>query len=350
MNAMLLTFRQAVEALQQAHVPFICLKGFSLIPEYLADLWQRHQIDFDLLVAPRDALNAQGVLEKLGYKLTAVDGEERRLRIPVLHSLPHNAYLYRIQEGAAIELHSYFWETGTKALSLRWPIDVFEQAEMHTVGSVSFLRMARQHAFLYQVLHVFRHFMGSWTRLLWLYEIAVYMHKNRDDAVLWQKVQAIVSVDAQLAEAVALVLLCAQDLFACPVPSALGKICSLPINSPVYLWVERYAHQWLLADMPGNKLNLLLQRHYCSDNRAWRHYIADRLAPRGKRPMLCEGLDADVAKTLAYRADNLRFLVSRIWHHLKTGVGFALASIPWEINMRRSQDAITANNLRRGEL
>ena len=164
MSSMLLTFGQAVEALRQAGVRFVCVKGFSLIPEYLTELWQRHQIDFDLLVAPDDALRAQQALEKLGYRLTAIDGAERRLRIPVSRPLALDAYLYNPQEGGAIELHSGFWEAGAEAHPLRCPSDAFEQAEMHTVGSVSFLRLARRHAFLYQVLHVFRHFLGLWAR------------------------------------------------------------------------------------------------------------------------------------------------------------------------------------------
>jgi hypothetical protein len=120
-NGMLSTFEQAVSALQQVGVRFVCVKGFSLVPEYLPELWQRHQIDFDLLVNAEDQLRAQEALEKLGYKLTAVDGAERRLRIPVSQPLPHNAYLYSAQEGASIELHTDFWETGKDDLRFRCP-------------------------------------------------------------------------------------------------------------------------------------------------------------------------------------------------------------------------------------
>ena len=349
MSSMLLTFGQAVEALRQAGVRFVCVKGFSLIPEYLTELWLRHQIDFDLLVAPDDALRAQQALETLGYRLTAIDGAERRLRIPVSRPLALDAYLYNPQEGGAIELHSGFWEAGAEALPLHCPGDALEQAEMHTVGSVSFSRLARHHAFLYQVLHVFRHFLGSWARLLWLYEIAAYMHRHRDDDAHWRKVHALLCADERMAEAAALVLLSAQDLFGCPIPRALKNVCTLPAGSPVRLWISQYAQRWLLTDMPGNKLNLLLQRHFFSDSHAWRRYLASRLAPRGKSPMLCEGIERNVARSFAYRAANLRFQASRIWHHLKTGAGFAVASIAWKLNMRANRNPVSADNLRRGE-
>lgn len=349
MSGMLSTFGQAAEALQQAGVRFVCVKGFSVFPEYLTELWQRHQIDFDLLVAFEDGLRAQAALEKLGYKLTGADGDERRLRIPVSRSLAHNAYLYNPQEGAAIELHSCFWEAGAEALPLCCPKDVFEQAEMHTVDSVSFMRLSRHHAFLYQVLHVFRHFLGSWARLLWLYEIAAYMRRYQDDDALWQKVQALLSADARLAEAVALVLLSAQNLFVCPIPPALENVCTLPACSPVRVWISHYAQRWLLTDMPGNKLNLLLQRHFFPDRHAWRHYLASRLAPRGKSPMLCEGIERDAARSLAYRAANLRFRAARIWHHLSTGAGFAVANIAWKLHLRSNRNTFSATELRRGE-
>jgi hypothetical protein len=349
MSGMLMTFGQAAMVLRQAGVRFVCVKGFSLIPDYLTELWQRHQIDFDLLVVHEDALRAQQALEKLGYRLTAVDGDERRLRIPASRHLEHDAYLYNPQEGAAIELHSEFWDAGAEAYPMHCPRDAFAQAEMHTVGSVSFLRLARHHAFLYQVLHVFRHFLGSWARLLWLYEIAAFMHRHQDDDTLWQKVNALLCADGRMAEAAALVLLSAHNLYACPIPPALENVCTLPAGSPVRLWIHRYAQRWLLTDMPGNKLNLLLHPHFYSDRPAWRRHLAKRLAPVGNRPLLCEGIERKAAKSLAYKAANLRFQTARIWHHLNTGAGFAFASIAWEVHLRSGHAAPSPKELRRGE-
>ncbi|MGA7829456.1 MAG: nucleotidyltransferase family protein [Terracidiphilus sp.] len=349
MNGMLITFGHAVKALQNAGVRSVCVKGFSLIPDYLTELWQRHQIDFDLLVAPQDAHRAQQALEELGYRLTAIDRSERRLRIPASRPLTRHAYLYNLQEGAAIELHSEFWDAEGEAHPMRCPLDTFEQAEMHTVGSVSFLRLARHHAFLYQVLHVFRHFLGSWARLLWLYEIAAFMHRHQNDDALWQKVRELLCADVHLTEAAALVLLCAQNLFICRLPPALENVCALPADSPVRLWIDRYARRWLLTDMPGNKLNLLLHRHFISDDRAWRRHLAKRLVPVGNRPMLCEGIDQKAAKSLKYKTANLRFQAARIWHHLGTGAEFTFASIAWEMHLRSDHSACSPNKLRRGE-
>ncbi|MGA2886507.1 MAG: nucleotidyltransferase family protein [Terracidiphilus sp.] len=350
MSGMLLTFKQATIALQQAGVRFACVKGFSLIPEYLEELWQRHQIDFDLLVTPGDELRAQQALEKLGYKLTAVAGDdERRLCIPMTRPIAHNAYLYNPQEGAAIELHSRFWEAGAEDFPLDCPCDAIEKATIHTLGSLSFPRLSRHHAFLYQILHVFRHFLGSWARLLWLYELAAFMHRYRNDDALWRKVQALLCTDTRLAEAAALVLLSVQNLFNCPIPPALESICTLPADSLVRLWIGRYAQRWLLTDMPGNKLNLLLHRHFFSDNHIWRRYLAGRLAPFGKRPILCERIEQNAAKSIAYRMANLRFQAARIVHHLSTDAGFAVACIDWKLHLRSNHDVFPANDLRRGE-
>jgi hypothetical protein len=350
MQCMLKTFGEAVCVLQKAGVQFLCVKGFSLFPEFLEEPWQRHQIDFDLLIAPGDGSRAQTALEELGYKLTAVAGDdERRMRIPVRQVLSHDAYLYDPQEGGAIELHSRFWEAGAEEFPLTCPEDAFEQAEMHTLDFVSFLRLSQPHAFLYQVLHVFRHFLGSWARPLWLYEIASYMERHGDDIELWREVAALLSADARITEAASLVLLTAKELFACQIPSALEKACTLPDDDPIRLWVHLYARRWILADMPGNKLNLLLQRRFFSDGRIWRRYLAGRLAPRGARPVLCEGIDTRVAKSLRYRSANLRYKASRAWHHLRTGAGFAAASVAWGIHLRPSHAACSPHGLNRGE-
>ena len=92
MQGMQETFGHAARALQQAGVQFVCVKGFSLFPEFLEEPWQRHQIDIDLIVAPADTIRAQAALEDTGYEVTAVaeDGE-RRLRIPVAKALSQDA-------------------------------------------------------------------------------------------------------------------------------------------------------------------------------------------------------------------------------------------------------------------
>jgi hypothetical protein len=350
MQSMLRTFGEAVGVLQEAGVNFVCVKGFSLFPEFVNEPWQRHQIDFDLLIAPGEGLRAQSALEQLGYKLTGVArDDERRLRIPVRQALSHGAYLYSPQEGGAIELHSRFWEAGAEVLPLSCPEDAFEQAERHTLNSVSFPCLSQPHAFLYQVLHVFRHFMGSWARPLWLYELASYMNRHSANVELWGQVAALLSADARVAEAASLVLLTAKELFACPIPPMLGSVCGLEDDDRIRLWVRIYARRWVLADMPGNKLNLLLQRRYFADGRVWRRYLANRLAPRRARPVLCEGIDTSVAKDLNYRAANLRYQVSRAWHHLRAGTGFAAASVAWGIRLHLSHCARASSGLSRGE-
>jgi hypothetical protein len=295
-------------------------------------------------------LRAQAALEQLGYKLTGVaEDDERRLRIPVKQALSHDAYLYSPQEGGTVELHSRFWESGAEELSLSCPEDAFERAEMHTLGTVSFQRLSRPHAFLYHVLHVFRHFLGSWARPLWLYELAGYMDRHGANAELWGEVAMLISADARVAEAASLVLLTAKELFDCPIPPTLESVCALADDNPIRLWVGLYARRWILADMPGNKLNLLLQRRYFSDERIWRRYLANRLAPRRGRPVLCEGIDARAARSLKYRVANLSYKGSRVWHHLRAGAGFAAASVAWGIHLRLSQGAPASNGLSRSE-
>jgi hypothetical protein len=346
MEAMLQRFGEAVQALQRANVQFLCVKGFSLLPEFLHQPWQRHQIDFDFLVRPGEETRAQNALEELGYKLTAVEGGERRLRIPAKKALGHDAYLYDIQEGSSIELHSAFWEAGVIDLPMRCGEDAFESAEMHAMGGISFPRLAPTYAFLYQVLHVFRHFLGSWARPLWFYEIAAYVNRFHADDARWSRVCALISSDASMADAAGLVLLTAREIFGCPIPAAFEDICAVVEDSAIGLWVRRYAREWLLTDMPGNKLNLLLHRHFIREDRSWRRYLADRLAPRRKKPRLCEGIDPAVAQRLSYRLADFRFRSGRFAYHLRAGAGLALAAVRWSLELRAHRRTFTGDALR----
>jgi Uncharacterised nucleotidyltransferase len=350
MQAMLRAFGIATQALQNAGVNSICVKGFSLFPEFLEQPWQRHQIDFDFLIAPEDGLQAQSALEELGYKLTAVASDgERRLRIPVTRAPSHHDYVYAPQESAAIELHSHFREPEAGDAPLVRLDRVFEQAKLHTVGPVSFLRLSPPHAFLYQVFHFYRHFRGSWARPLWPYEIASFIERHFSDDELWQSVAAILSTDAPSTEAAALVMLTAKQIFACPIPPALQSLCAQHASDPIGLWVRHYARRWLLTDMPGNKLNLLLQRRSLPDTQAGRGYLAGRLIPRGKRPVLCEGIEPGVARSLKYQLANMRYQAARAFYHLRTGAGFWVANIAWSRRLRSSHDHRAPNELRRSE-
>ena len=348
---MLQVFGRAVDALQNAHVHFLCVKGFSLCPDFLEESWQRHQVDFDFLVAPTEELRAQAALEKIGYKLTGVEEGERRLRLPVRQALSHHAYLYQPQQGGAIELHTGVRPGGPTDFRFAWPDTLLDQSEIrHTVRfrllfaplpgpMLSFTRSFTSSAI----------FCRLWARLLWVYEIANYVERHRGDDALWQDICARLASNSDLTEAAALALLLARELFNCHLPPALERLCALDTASPITLWVRHYARRWLLTDMPGNKLNLLLQRHFFDDNHAWLRYLARRLAPCGQSPVLCEGIEPDVAKSLSYRAGNLHFRATRIWHHLRTGAEFAAASTSWAMRKRSSRFVSAPIELRRSE-
>jgi hypothetical protein len=350
MQAMMGRFGEAVDALKRARVQFACVKGFSLIPEFLPEPWERHQIDFDFLIRPGEEARAQLALEGGGYKLTAIEGSERRLRVPVTKALRHNAYLYDLQKEPAIELHSVFWEGGTIELPLHRLEEAFEHTEMHALGSVSFPRLAPHHAFLYQVLHVFRHFLGSWARPLWLYEIASYMNRFGNDRARWLSVRPLIASDPRMMDAVALVLLTAQEIFRCPIPIELNEICAHADRSAIGLWVRCHSRDWLLTDMPGNKLNLLLHRHFIGQDCTWRRHLANRLAPCGKRPRLCEGLDPVVAQSFGYRIADFCFRAGRISYHLRAGAGLAFAGARWSFALRAHRAALTRGGSRTGNL
>ena len=331
MESMLETFGQAVDALQAARIPFLCLKGFSLFPEYYARLWQRHQVDFDFLIAPCDAARAQAVLEALGYGLMRTAGNrELRFRTPVRQHLGRDAYMYQLQQGSAIELHTSFWDPGSFNLPLCCTEDVFERAETHVVVGVGFPRLSQAHAFLYQMLHVFRHFLGSWARPLWLYEIASFVQRHRDRDELWREVRDLVAVDVHLIDAAALVLLTTNTLFGSAIPVQLADLCVRPDQAPIRLWVERYARGWVVTDMPGNKLNLMLHRHFIADRDEWRRYLRSRLLPVRGKAALCEGLDSCVVRSWRYKLANLRYRGQRAVHHVNTGVAFVFESIAWK--------------------
>jgi len=331
MSAML-TFQETVQSLLAArHVRFCCLKGFSLIPDCYSAIRERHQVDFDLLIDSRDASRAAAALETLGYKPVHASGSgEMRFVRPWTRHLTANSWLYDVSEGPAVELHTLLWEPETELVefSLRdgWMADIY----MRTVNGVTIPCLAPQWQFLHLLLHVFRHLLDSWVRLLSTYEIAVFLNRERENDELWTRVRWLAEADTQLASACALVLSIVSAEFSARLPSPLGDLCHEYLSWESALWVEHFREEWLYADPPGTKLALLVQRQFCRDRMAWRSYSLRRLFPFRPPHSLSVEAVAQTRLTIHYAIDEVSYQLSRVGYHIASDWNYLRSVARWK--------------------
>jgi len=331
MERMLGFFHQANQALAVSRVRYCCVKGFSLIPDCYDGIRERHQVDLDFLVAPHDLKAAQSAIEGLGYRVQRADGSgEMRFIKPWKKHLGAHAYLYQLPEPPPIEVHARVWEPEVEAIDFPTLSGFLDATEIHEISGVQFPRLRPAHQFVYLLLHIFRHLLGSWTRLLSLFEVATFILARSGEGEMWTEVGQIIGKDKRLASACALVLGLVDDAFPAELPQPLREVYQRSLSAESALWMGSYSTPYLFADPPGSKLGLLVQKQFCSDDRVWQRYLLRRLLPTQRPHALSDEATTSTRKTLAYRAEDTWYRTSRLWYHLRSDCEYLMACLRWE--------------------
>lgn len=331
MKSMLDLFGKVHAALDKAGISFCCLKGFSLIPEVCDFIRERHQIDFDLLIDPGNVSRAIAAVEPLGYTLAkaAASGEVRLTR-PWTKHLTEDSWLYAVSEGPALEFHTRLWEPESGLIDFAMPSGAMGRIVLGSIAGVTVPRLAPAWQFVSLVLHIFRHLLDSWVRLLSLHEVAVYLRSNREDDDLWSEVSTILEADTRLSSAAALVLQLVKREFSAELPAALHRLGRLHLMTDSTLWCEQFSQSWLYADPPGTKLSLLAQEQFSSDREAWRAYLRQRLFPRKIPPRLSDDASTQERHTLRYLVNELCYRAQRAGYHIASNWQYLCAAVRWK--------------------
>jgi hypothetical protein len=330
MERMLEFFDETTRALSTAGVRHCCVKGFSLIPDCFDGVRERHQVDLDFLICPEDLQSARAAIEFLGYRVqhASTSGEVRLIK-PWKKHINIDGYLYQMPEPPPIELHTSFWEADDDEIEFSAPSIHPHAMEPHEVCGVEFARLRPAYMFLYLLLHIFRHLLGSWTRLLSLYEVATFIRTRRDYEEIWVEVARLIRGDSRLSSVCALILGLINSAFPQELPAALDAIYAPNLSLDSALWLDRCATAWLLADPPGNKLNLLVQKQFWGDRDIWRQYLRRRLLPIRTPHKLSDEAIQPTRRAPAYRAEAVRYQASRAWYHIKSDFTYLIALMRW---------------------
>lgn len=328
MTDMFRRFSTIVERFNTEGISYACVKGFSLFPEYCPAFELRHQSDFDFLVSAEDMDAAERILRDIGYRLIVRDASgERRLATPGSIIAGRNAYLYDLQSSSAAELHLHFWEPEANGIQISCPGNALASLEMHSINGVVFPRLQPAYQLTYQLVHLFRHLSGTWARLLWLYEIALFVHSHGSDVKLWREAKSLWHEDARLEQVCLLGLRLASKVFSVSLPDELmegGKDWA-----ECLLWTSRFSEISLYSDLPGNKASLLFLRPFFDDAAQYRSYRRRRLYPIGSRHALDERLSSSKQSSWRYRLRNGWYQISRLIYHLSSGLDYAELQLRW---------------------
>lgn len=288
MDDMFAEFRRVNEAFRARGIRHAFLKGFTLLPDFCPEQKLRHQTDIDVLVSPADLQGAGAVFEKIGYsRVPPYSAEESRFATP-RSSIPSvSEDLFQLQPHRQAEIHTSIWESAERHhVVVRVPSDCLSRAEIHEYRGVEFSALAADDMFLLQMLHVFRHLLGAWVRLSWLWEVHYCMRRNSGNAFLWDSVCSRGSDDPMLRNACGLTLHLTHQLFGSPIPPRLRQWCADTLPPRMRAWVDLFGVKWALADARGSKLALFVHQDFIADSMLRRRHLLRRLIPIAGRPSL----------------------------------------------------------------
>jgi len=314
----------------EAGVRYAVAKGFSLVPQFCPDALLRHQSDLDYLVEEQSLPLGQQVLEAAGYSLKPCPAQEYCFCVPSERTPLSDGEQYEAHAPHAVELHLSLWDRELWGVPLSWPRFSAGHTRPHSWQGLTFPILYEDDAFLLQMIHVFKHILGSWVRLSWLYEIGHFLDRRASDAQLWGRVEDRVAGNLLLREFAVVVTELVARLFAAPVP-LLVKDWSHGLRPGARVWIDTYARKWVfgknqideLTPFSTAKLVLFLHQQYVPNKR---RLVQNRLLPRTRVSRIARSVTARPSIILQTRWRQRERVFRRLFFQVTAGLRYL-----WEV-------------------
>jgi hypothetical protein len=334
---MLVEFGRLVESFRNRGVRFCALKGFTLTPDFCPDAHLRHQADLDFLVQPESMEDAKQALLLCGYapEETRSTGEVT-FATPLRHIPSAADDIYARPRHREVDLLLSLRQDEHGA-SIDGPSDCLSRAQNKTLQNVSFPSLSTDDMFYLQVMHAFKHLLGSWIRVSWLVEIGYFIDLHHQDADLWRSVAARAGQEKAAQDAFGLIISLTKTLFPRPIPRCLDEWCLQPLSSRVETWVRRFGLEWATSDLDGAKLTLFVHREFIQDPHCWNSYVLRRIFPIGRHASL--GRVSTAARGARIKASTSQWLHSlrRAIFHARELVTLPVDAIRWKHALRSTK-------------
>jgi hypothetical protein len=307
---------------QRAGVRYANLKGFTLVPEYCPDPSLRCQLDLDFVMCGSDAPACRDILNDFGY---VESGEHNNVLefTAGMEKICSIEDLYKPRIQRAVEVHFVPESQNTSPSS-----DPLARIQNQVWNGVVFPALSDADKFLWQARHLSRHVKSEWTRISWLLEFRTFVVAHRDEAEFWQRVRQQATGSDEDAVAVGLAVWLATAALGEFAPPALTSWSSDVLPKPTRVWLECYGKRVLLADFPGTKLYLLLDRR-STDNGSpkinWGKVLPLHRPPRITSP--CNGTGR---WRIRASLSEVSFILFRMRFHIAEGIRYLIEAQRWK--------------------
>jgi hypothetical protein len=335
---MLGEFDRLVRALATHSVRFCALKGFTLIPDFCPAPGLRHQTDFDFLVAPQSTEHARQALHSCGYKQEGnLQNGELTFATPLRHVPSPSDDIYALPRHREVDLRMSL-QHDLHGVSIAMPGDYLDRVQNKRLQGVIFPSLPADDMFSQQVMHAFRHLLGSWVRLSWLLEIGRFIEVHRDNPDLWHSIRSRVGDNSIARNAFGLIIYLTNMLFPRPIPCRLEEWCLQPLPGRIKAWVHQFGFKAAVSDLNGGKVTLFVHREFVEDPVSWNSYLKRRIFPVGGRSSI--GRVTNARPRVRIRATVSQWLrsMSRATFHLRELASLAVDAIQWKRALRSIEE------------
>jgi hypothetical protein len=332
--AMLGEFERLVESFHHSDVNFCALKGFTLTPEFCRSADLRHQTDFDFLVAEDSLEKAKHAMRCCGYEQeTTREADEVTFATPLRHIPSPNDDIYAAPRHREVDLVTTL-RHASHGVSIDAPAACFDRIENKTLHGLSFPALPAGQMFCLQVMHAFKHLLGSWVRVSWLFEIGYFVDRHHGDNDLWGEVIAQMGREAKPRNAFGLVLSLTKTLFPRRIPQVLHDWCLRSLPPRIEAWVTQFGLKTAISDLDGAKWTLFVHSEFVDHRNSWNSYVRDRIFPVGRQSSIGTVKTADVGTRIKGNVSQWRHTMRRSMFHARTLFSLPVEAIRWKYTLR----------------
>lgn len=312
-DAMAEEFANLARRLGEAGVNCACVRGFELAPEYCSNLWLRTWYTHEYVVSSEQLGSARRVVEQAGYPF-----RRRGSRGELLFALTDMQQPSKLEEAYSaafprmVVLHSQLWDRHGTGIDVTVPGHLLQRAVTRRAHGMFFTTLADDDLLAVTLIDTFARVLTYWCKLSWLLEIAHFLEVRHSEDMFWESFYKRTADWGKLSQIADFLFSLSSSVFGVTLPEVVQYRAS-ELSPALALWTRHYGKQWALAEYPGSKLSLFVQRELVSDRSAWKRMSRQRLFPlmpaRGTsgRSIAATAKPGQLKRKISRLVDRIRF-------------------------------------------
>ena len=272
-------YREAADAMAQAGVEHIVLKGFTQTPEYVADAHLRVQSDLDVYCPKEKIEKAKTALMSIGYRPEQTMDYSSADHLPTMirpSDWQWRGNAFDPDMPLSVELHFCLWNENVYDLSVPEVERFWEHRIKRTLGDMSFPALAPVDHLAYLALHILRCLVNEDWVIHHVHELATFLHRHAKDEEFWRAWKQAHSDSLRALQAIAFSH--ASSWFCCDVHEEVLEACQ-QLEPKIQEWLHRFTGSSLERMFRRNKAGVWLHTALISSPEKKRRLLKRALVP-----------------------------------------------------------------------